>query len=146
MELHQANQLSDQTPKKKSWLCEELDIRNKAFQEDRARDCREIDESRSICCAEADRARQSYDELSTQQEENPFTANQLMVHIQELQDTVNSWNDSQDFYDPETASSSGLSHVPSQPVSVPSPRGMVSRDSCLQPETRNSIGTSGNVF
>ena len=50
------------------------------------------------------------------------------------------------FYDPETASSSGMSHVPSQPMSISSLRGMVSRDSCLQPDTRNSMGTSGNVL
>ena len=48
---------------------------------------------------------------------------------QELQDKVNSLNDGKDFYDPEKASSSGLSHVPSQP----------SRMSSLG-------GTFGNVF
>ena len=49
-------------------------------------------------------------------------------------------------YDRETASSSGLSHVPSNPMSIPIPRGMICRDSCLQPSTRNSLGTSGHVF
>ena len=39
-----------------------------------------------------------------------------------------------------------LSHIPSQPVSIPSPRGLISRDSCLQLDTRNSFGTSGHVF
>ena len=38
-----------------------------------------------------------------------------MVHIQELQDKANS--------------STGLSHVPCQPMGIPSPRGMISRDS-----------------
>ena len=46
-----------------------------------------------------------------------------MVQIQELQDKVKSLNDAEVFCDPETASSSGLSHVPSQPMSIPSPRG-----------------------
>ena len=69
-----------------------------------------------------------------------------MVQIQELQDKVNSLNDAKEFYDLETASSSGLSHVPSQPVSIPSPRGMIGRNSCLQLDTRNSLGTSGHVF
>ena len=56
-------------------------------------------------------------------------------------------NDAQEFNDPETASSSGGSHDPSrQPVSIPSPRGMISRDSGLQLDTRNSLGTSGRVF
>ena len=51
-----------------------------------------------------------------------------------------------EFYDPETASRSGLSHVPSQPMSIPSPRGMFRRGSCLQPDTRNSLGTSGHIY
>ena len=69
-----------------------------------------------------------------------------MVQSQELQDQVNFLNDTREFFDPETASSSGLSHVPCQPVSVPSNRRMRSRDSCLQPEARDSFGISRNVF
>ena len=42
-----------------------------------------------------------------------------MAQIQELQDKVNSLSDSREICDPETASSSGLSHVPSQPMRVP---------------------------
>ena len=38
------------------------------------------------------------------------------------------------------------SHDPSQPAVVPSPRGMARRDRSLRPDTRNSPGTSGNVF
>ena len=71
--------------------------------------------------------------------------NQLMAQIQELQDKVNSSDDAKEFYDPETAFSSGLSHVPCQLMSIPSPRGMISRDSCLQLDTRNSMGSAGNV-
>ena len=37
VELHQANQLTDQTGREKSWLCEELKKKNQAFQQDRAR-------------------------------------------------------------------------------------------------------------
>ena len=72
--------------------------------------------------------------------------NQFMVQVQELQDQVNSLNDARHFFDPETASSSGLSHVPSQPMGIPSPRGLVSRGSLLQPAARNTLGTSGHVF
>ena len=43
------------------------------------------------------------------------------------------------FYDPETASSSGASHVPSQLLNIPSPRGMHSRDSGLPHDTRNTV-------
>ena len=115
---------------KKCWLCEELEKRNRAFQEDRARDCQETEELRRICCAEADRARQlKYDEPSTQKEDNPSAVNQFMVQIQELQDKANFLTDAKEFDDLETASSSGLSHVPCQPMSIPSPREMMSRDS-----------------
>ena len=58
------------------------------------------------------------------------TVNQLMFQIQELLDKVISLNDAREFYHPETASSSGLSHVPNQPMSTPSLHGLVGRDSC----------------
>ena len=73
------------------------------------------------------------------------TMNLLTVQIQELQDKVNSLSNAREFYDPWTASSSGLSHVSSHPTRIPSPHGMLSRDLCLQPGTRNSIGISGNA-
>ena len=44
------------------------------------------------------------------------------------------------------SSSGKLSHVPSQPASVPSLGGMLSRDPRLRPETWNLSDTSGNVF
>ena len=40
----------------------------------------------------------------------------------------------------------GASHVPSQPLTVPSPRGMPSRDSRLPLDRRNIAGTSRKVF
>ena len=90
MELYQAAQLSDQAQRKKSSLCDDLEMRNRSFQEDRARDCQEIEELRRICCAEADRARRlKLDELSLKQKENPSTVDQLMAQIQDLQDKVN---------------------------------------------------------
>ena len=54
--------------------------------------------------------------------------------------------DARDVYDPETASSSGASHVPSQPLKIPSPGEMCSCDSGLPLDARNTMGTSGNVF
>ena len=42
---------------------------------------------------------------------------------------MNSMSDAEEFDDPETASNSGVSHDPSQPTSVPSPGGSISRDS-----------------
>ena len=69
-----------------------------------------------------------------------------LSQIQAPQDKVNSLSEEKEFCDPETASSSGVSHVPSQPPSIPSPRGMISRDSGLPHNTRNSMGTSRYVF
>ena len=43
-----------------------------------------------------------------------------MAQVQELQNKVNSLTDAKEFYAPQTASSPGLSHVPSQPLSIPS--------------------------
>ena len=88
-----------------------------------------------MCCVEADRARQlKLDELSLQQKENLSAVSQLMAQIQELRDKV-TLNNAKEFHDPETASGSGLSQVPSQPTRIPSPRGMISRDSCLLLDT-----------
>ena len=50
-----------------------------------------------------------------------------------------------EFYDPDTVSSTGMSHVPSQHSRIPSPRGMLNRDSGLPHSSRNWMGTSGNV-
>ena len=86
------------------------------------------------------------DERSTQKEESKSTVDQLLAQIQDLLYKVNYLNHAKEFYDPETLSSSGLSLVPSQPMSIPSPRGMISRDFCLQLDTPNSLGTSGYVF
>ena len=47
------------------------------------------------------------------EEESKCTVSQLMVQTQELQDKVNSLSDAKGFFDPETAGSSGLFHVPS---------------------------------
>ena len=53
---------------------------------------------------------------------------------------MNLINNSREFQDIESVCSGKLSHVPSQPAVVPSPRGMLSRD-----DTWNMHGTSGNV-
>ena len=59
---------------------------------------------------------------------------------------VNSLSDARESHAPDTVSSAGASHVPSQPLSVPSPRGKPSRDFRLPLDTRNTVGTLGNVF
>ena len=64
----------------------------------------------------------------------------------DLQNKVNSLTDARTLYDPETASSSGATDVPSTPSTFPSPRTMPCRDSRLPHDTRNVVGTSENVF
>ena len=54
--------------------------------------------------------------------------------------------DAREFYDPESGSSSGATHVPSQLSTILSPRTMPRRDSWLPHDTRNIMDTSGNVF
>ena len=58
---------------------------------------------------------------------------------------MNSLSDAREFYDPETASSSGASHVPSQPLIIPSAREVPSRDPGLPRDTRIAVDTSGHV-
>ena len=86
------------------------------FRENQATDCQEIEDSRTDCCEETDRARQARnDELSMHQERNPTTESQLLAQIQDLQNKVNSLSDAREIYDPETASSSGATHVSESP-------------------------------
>ena len=74
------------------------------------------------------------DEFSRQElRENQTTIHKLTSPIQELQERVNLMNES----------GGRLSHVPSQPAVVPSPRGMLSRNQGLPPDAWNLLGTSG---
>ena len=88
---------------------------------------------------------------------NTAIVSQLMTQIRDLQNQLNSLADAREFYDPETASSSGAMHMAEQErfelgrtlhhtLIIPSPGGMLSRDSGLPHDTRNTVGTSGNVF
>ena len=56
LELYQANQWADQAQREKNKLCGELEMRNRLFQESRARNCQENEELRRICCEETDRS------------------------------------------------------------------------------------------
>ena len=105
-QLHQASRWADQAQRNNISLYGELELRNRLFQEDHARD-QEIEELRRTCCEEeANRARQArIDELSLHQERNLATVSQLLTQIHELQNKVNSLSDAKN-YDPESVSSS----------------------------------------
>ena len=83
-----------------------------------------IEELRRICCTEAERARQlRIDELSMEKEESKSTVYELLAQFSGLPGQGEFFERRKRFffYDPETASSSGTSHVPSQPMSLASP-------------------------
>ena len=110
------------------------------------RNLQKMEDLKTLCCTEVERAQQlTIDELSLQEKECQSTVHQLTVQIRELQDKVNSLSHSRELNDPETSNSFGLSHTPSHPMSISRRRGMLGHDSCLQPHTRNLCGTLGNV-
>ena len=115
--LYPANPLSDHSNGEKHRLCNKVDREEKFLQEDRMRSLQETEQLKKLRCTEADRAKQlRTDELSTQEKERKSAENPLIVQNQELQDNVTYLNDAREVYDPETASSSGLSHASSQPT------------------------------
>ena len=107
LELNQSNTWADQAQRERISLHGELELRNRLFQESRARDCQLIEELRRFCSLEAEKARQSrFEELSMNQLMSPSVVNQLMSEIQELQKNANSLTNERDFHDPEGSSSS----------------------------------------
>ena len=94
-----------------------------------------------------EKARQSRnDELFMKQERSPSVVSQLMSQIQELQNEVNALIYERGFHDPEGSSSSGASYVPSRPFTIPSRIEKSNREPAMPNDTRNAMGTSGNVF
>ena len=125
----------------------ESELRNRLFQENHARDCQEIEELRRTCCEEIDQPRQARsEELSMQQRSNPTIVCQMMAQIQDLQSKVNSLSGAREFYDPESGSSSGATHVPDQTSTILSSRTLPHCDSGLPRNTQNCTDIMGNVF
>ena len=72
---------------------------------------------------------QQVDEFSIQKlRENHETIQQLTSHLQQMQEQMNSTNNSGEFQDVESNCSGRLSHVSSQPEMIPSSRALLSRD------------------
>ena len=90
---------------------------------------------------------QRVDEISLQKlRENHETIQMLTSQLQEIQDQMNSMNDSGEFQEVESNYSGRLSHVSSQPAMIPSTRSMLSRDKRLPLDTWNTYGLQENVF
>ena len=81
----------------------------------------EVQELKAVFCSKAEGTRELRTDALRQHEESApgkelrenhqYTANQLTVHLEELQDRVKFPNDTREFNDLETASSSGPPHV-----------------------------------
>ena len=114
----------------KNWRCEE-----KTLRDTRIRTMHGMEELK--------RAQEMrVDEFSVQKlRESSATIQQLTSQMQELQERVNYMNDSR-----ESNYSGKLSHVPSHPAVVPSPRSMLTRDQSMPPDTWNLSGTQGNML
>ena len=121
-------------------------MRKRLLRENRAKNAKKLKNSEEfVATNQIEQDKQELMNCQCIKREIP-TVSQLLTQIQELQNTVNSLSDASQFYDPETASSSGATHVPSQPSTTPSPRTTPCRDSGLPHGTRNIVGTSGNGF
>ena len=87
------------------------------------------------------------DEVSVQKfRENHETIQQLTSQLQEMQEQMNSVNDSGDFQDVESNYSGRLSHVSSHPAAIPSYRSLLSREKRLPLDTWNTSVLQENVF
>ena len=80
------------------------------------------------------------------QERNPTTVSYLMTQIRELQNKVNYLSDTREFYDPDSGSSSGATHVPDQTSTFLSPWTLPRFCSGLPRDTHNGTVITGNVF
>ena len=77
---------------------------------------------------------------------NHQTIQQFTSHLQQMQEQMNSMNDSGDFQDVKSNCSGRLSHVSSQLAMIPSSRALLSRDKRLPLDTRNQSRLPENVF
>ena len=90
---------------------------------------------------------QRIDEVSVEKlTENHETIQQITSQLHQMQEQMNSMNDSGDFQEVESNKSGRLSHVSSQPVMIPSSRSMLSRDKHLPLDTWNQSGSQDNVY
>ena len=69
-----------------------------------------------------------------------------MAQIRDSQNKANSLSDAEEFYDPESGSSSGATHVPDQTSTILSSRTLARCDSGLPRNTQNCTGIMENVF
>ena len=89
----------------------------------------------------------SQEELPLQKlRKNSETIQKLTSQLQEMQNQVNSVNDSGEFQEVEPNYSGRWSYVSSQPAMIQSARSMLSREKRLPLDTWNASGLQENVF
>ena len=126
----------------------QLELRNRFFQEDHARDCQEIEELRRVCCEEADRARQArIDEIV-------YASREESYHCESIDGSDSGITEQSKFFvrcqriflilNPE--SGSGATHVPDQTSTVLSHRTLPRCDCGFPRDTQNGKGITRNVF
>ena len=91
---------------------------------------------------------QRNDEFSVQNffTESHDTIWRLTSQMQEIQEQMNSMNDSGEFQEVESNHSGRLCHVPSQPEAIPSSSSVLRRDKRLPFDTWNAPGSQENVL
>ena len=90
---------------------------------------------------------QRVDEISVQRlGENHETIQKLTSQLQEVQEQMNSMNDSGEFQEVESNYSVRLSYVSSQPAITPCSRSMLSREKRLTFDTWNTSGLQEKRF
>ena len=140
LELQDAHHGCIESRREQVRLQEELSLKEKVLRDNQTRSIHEM--------GEVKRAQElRVDDSSVQKlKESYETIQRLTSQMQEMQEQMNSMNDSREFQEVESNHSGRLSHVPSQPPSIPSSRSFLSRDKRLPPDTWNTSGPLENVF
>ena len=140
LELQDAQQGYIESRREQIRLQEELSMKEKVLRDTQIRHMHEMGEMK--------RAQElRVDEVSVQRlGENHETIQKLTSQLQEVQEQMNSMNDSGEFQEVESNYSVRLSYVSSQPAIIPCSRSMLSRDKRLTFDTLNTSGLQENVF
>ena len=133
--------------KRKDYFCGELDMRNRLFQEFRARNCHDIQELRRICCEEQIEP-DHWELMSCQCNKGGIlllsVSSWLKFRIYKIRWIP--WPMQENFTILRQGAALEHPTFPGNPWLFRVPSGKLSLDSGLPLDTRNNMGTSGFVF
>ena len=138
LELEDAHHGQIETRREQVRLQEELSMKEKVLRDTQIRSMHEVGEMKRG-------QEQRVDEVSVQKLSHE-TIQKLTSQLQEMQDQMNSMNDSGEFQEVAWNHSGKLAYVSSQLAMIPSSRSMLSRDKRLPRDTWNTSGLQENVF